>query len=77
MKTVIFGSEGNIARRLKQIFPDSFGIDQVPGADLVASMQDIDYDSEPLRSRLAEADIVLHLATSPRTDDPDDVHYQR
>jgi nucleoside-diphosphate-sugar epimerase len=76
MKTVIFGSEGNIARRLKRIFPDAFGVDRVPGADVVATMADVDYDAEPLRSRLAEADLVLHLATSPKTDDPDDIHYQ-
>ena len=76
MKTVIFGSEGNIAKRLRPLFPDAFGVDRVPGADLVASITDVDYDAEPLRSRLAEADVVLHLATSPRTHDPDEVHYQ-
>ncbi|MEO6395843.1 MAG: polysaccharide biosynthesis protein [Devosia sp.] len=76
MMTVIFGSQGNVAQKLRTIFPDSFGVDQVEGADLVTSMQDADYDAEPLRSRLAEADLVLHLATSPRVDDPDEVHYQ-
>lgn len=76
MKAVIFGSQGNVGRRLRRIFPDAFGVDQSEGADLVVAMRDVDYDAEPLRSRLAEADVVLHLATSARVDDPDDVHYQ-
>ena len=76
MKTVIFGSQGNVGRRLKTLFPDHFGVDQVEGADLVASMATVDYDSEPLKSQLAEADLVLHLATSPNVEAPDSVHYQ-
>src|SRR5262249_3261451 len=76
MKTVIFGSEGNIGKKLRTIFPDAFGVDRVPGADLVASMAEVDYDAEPLKSRLAEADIVLHLATSPSTQDPADTPSQ-
>ena len=76
MKVVIFGSQGNIGQRLRKIFPDAFGVDRVAGADLVASMQDVDYDTEPLKGRLAEAELVLHLATSPKVDDPDEVHYQ-
>ncbi len=76
MKTVIFGSEGNIGKKLRTIFPGAFGVDRVQGADLVASMEEVDFDAEPLKSRLAEADVVLHLATSPSTQAPDEVHYQ-
>ena len=76
MKTVIFGSQGNVAQKLRKIFPDTFGVDRVPGADLVVEMKDVDFDAEPLKSKLAEAELVLHLATSPRVDDPDEVHYQ-
>ena len=76
MKTVIFGSEGNIGRKLREIFPEAFGIDRVPGADFVVEMADIDYSAEPLRSVLANADIVLHLATSPDVAAPDDIQYQ-
>ena len=71
----MFGSEGNVGGKLREIFPDAFRIDRVPGADLVAEMRDIDYDAEPLKSRLAEADLVLHLATSANVDAPDSVHY--
>src|SRR5689334_15161603 len=78
MKTVIFGSEGNVGRRLKRLFPGAFGVDRSAdaGPDLVASMRDVDYDAEPLRSRLTEADLVIHVATSANINDPDDVHYQ-
>jgi nucleoside-diphosphate-sugar epimerase len=76
MKTVIFGSEGNVGKRLKTLFPGAFGVDRVPGADLVASMENVDYDAEPLKSLLREADLVLHLATSANINAPDDVHYQ-
>jgi nucleoside-diphosphate-sugar epimerase len=76
MNTIIFGSQGNIGQKLREIFPDAFGIDRVPGADLVVEMQELDYDSEPLKSRLAEADLVLHLATSANIAAPDSVHYQ-
>jgi nucleoside-diphosphate-sugar epimerase len=76
MKAVIFGSEGNVGRRLKRLFAGAFGVDRSAGADLVASMRDVDYDAEPLRSRLSEADLVIHVATSANINDPDDVHYQ-
>ena len=54
MKTVIFGSEGNVAKRLKTIFPDNFGVDRVEGADLVAAMDTLDYDAEAIFSGSVE-----------------------
>jgi nucleoside-diphosphate-sugar epimerase len=76
LKAVIFGSEGNVGRRLKPLFAEVFGIDQAPGADLVAPIKDIDFAAEPLDARLKSADVVLHFATSPNVAAPDDVQYQ-
>lgn len=73
---MIFGSEGNVARRLRPLFPDVVGIDRVRGADHVFDLADIDFEAPWIRNLLSEARIVVHLATSPRVDDPDVVHYQ-
>jgi nucleoside-diphosphate-sugar epimerase len=76
LKAVIFGSEGNVGRRLKPLFTEVFGVDQVPGADLVAPIKDIDFAAEPIAGRLKAADVVLHFATSPNVAAHDDVQYQ-
>lgn len=76
MTTVIFGSEGNVGRRLKAAFPGAIGIDRVAGADIVADLATIDYESPEIHALLGKAEIVLHVATSPDVDAPDEVHFQ-
>ena len=56
-------------------FPGATGIDRRPGADIVADLGDVDYDADPVRTALATADGVVHLATSPEPEGPDDDHY--
>ena len=76
MTTVIIGSEGNVAQRLRPLFQDIVGIDRAPGAAFVVDLADIDYDQPWIAGLLSRADIVVHLGTSPRVNDPDEVHYQ-
>ena len=76
MNTVIFGSEGNVGKKLRAAFPGATGIDRVAGADIVADLSTIDYDAPAIRDLLAKADVVLHVATSPDVSAPDEVQYQ-
>jgi nucleoside-diphosphate-sugar epimerase len=76
MKTVIIGSEGNVGRRLRRLFPGAIGIDRIAGAEIVADLATIDYDAPAVREALAGAEAVIHVATSPSVDAPDIVHYQ-
>ena len=76
MKTVIIGSEGNVGRRLRRLFPGAIGIDRAAGAEIVADLATIDYDAPAVRDALATAEAVIHVATSPDVDAPDAVHYQ-
>lgn len=69
------GAAGNIGRRVMAAFPGSTGIDRRPDSDIVADLRDVDYDANPVRTALANADGVVHLATSPEPDGPDDDHY--
>jgi len=73
--TIIIGSEGNVGRRLRSAFPDAVGIDRTGSPDILADLATIDYDAEPIRSLLASAAIVIHVATSADVNAPDDVHY--
>jgi nucleoside-diphosphate-sugar epimerase len=76
MTIVIFGSEGNVARRLKAAFPDHIGIDRIAGADIVADLATVDYAEPRIAEALATAEAVLHVATSANVEAPDGVHYQ-
>ena len=76
MTIIIVGSMGNIGRRLMAAFPGAIGIDRVPGAQIVASLADIDYDAPAVKAAFAEADGLIHVATSANVDDPDAVHWQ-
>lgn len=76
MKVVIFGSEGNVGRRLRTHFPRTIGIDRVAGAEIVADLESLDFDAPEIAHALASADAVIHLATSANVEDPDAVHYQ-
>lgn len=76
MTILIFGAMGNIGRRLRRAFPDSIGIDRMPGADLVADLTSIDYDAPEIRAAFERADGVIHVATSAGTGDPDSAHWE-
>ncbi len=76
MKTVIIGSEGNVGRRLRRMFPGAIGIDRVAGAEIVADLATIDFDAPDVVAALASAEAVIHVATSPDVDAPDEVQYQ-
>jgi nucleoside-diphosphate-sugar epimerase len=76
MTIIIIGAMGNIGRRLRAAFPDSIGIDRVPGADIVASLSEIDYDSPEVRAAFEKADGLIHVATSPNVGAADAVHWQ-
>jgi nucleoside-diphosphate-sugar epimerase len=76
MTIIIVGAMGNIGRRLMTAFPGTIGIDRVPGADIVASLADIDYDEPAVKAAFESADGLIHVATSANTGDPDAVHWQ-
>ncbi len=76
MTVIIVGAMGNIGRRLRPAFPDSIGIDRVPGADIVASLSTIDYDAPEVKAAFEKADGLIHVATSAKVPDPDAVHWQ-
>lgn len=76
MTVLIFGSQGNIGRRLMPAFPGAIGVDRTPGADIVADLRTVDYDSPEIRAAFEKADGVIHVATSANVDDPDAVHWQ-
>jgi nucleoside-diphosphate-sugar epimerase len=75
MTILIFGAMGNIGRRIKPAFPGAIGIDRVPGADIVADLSTIDYTAPEIAAAFAQADGVIHVATSANTNDPDAVHW--
>lgn len=75
MPLVITGSEGNVGRRLIQAFPGSIGIDRHPDADIVVDMAKADWSSGPLAEALANADGLIHLATSPDPSGPPELHF--
>jgi nucleoside-diphosphate-sugar epimerase len=76
LRIVITGSEGNIGRRLKAAFPDAVGIDVRRGADLIADLATIDYSRPVISAALTGAGAVIHLATGPDPEAPDEVHWQ-
>ncbi|WP_421725869.1 NAD-dependent epimerase/dehydratase family protein [Bauldia sp.] len=76
MAIVVFGAEGNVGRRLKAALPDVVGIDAAPGADIVADLATVDYDSGPVHDALRNASSVIHIATEPNPGAADDVHWQ-
>jgi nucleoside-diphosphate-sugar epimerase len=75
MTIIVIGSMGNIGRRLLAAFPGAIGIDRVAGADIVASLADIDYDAPAVKAAFEKADGLIHVATSANVDDPDAVHW--
>lgn len=75
MTIIIFGSMGNIGRRLMPAYPGAIGIDRVAGADIVADIGSIDYEAPEIVAAFKKADGVIHVATSANTDDPDAVHW--
>lgn len=76
MTIVIVGSMGNIGKRLMRAFPGTVGIDRIAGADIVASLGDIDYDAPAVRAAFEKADGLIHVATSANVNDPESVHWQ-
>lgn len=76
MAIIITGSEGNIGRRLRQAFPDVFGIDIKPGAELRANLDLIDYGDRDIRRAFDQADGLIHLATSADPDADEEVHWR-
>lgn len=76
MTIIVVGSMGNIGRRLMSGFPGAIGIDRLPGADIVASLADIDYAEPRVRAAFEAADGLIHVATSANVADPDAVHWQ-
>ncbi|MBO6717492.1 MAG: NAD(P)-dependent oxidoreductase [Rhizobiaceae bacterium] len=74
MTVLIFGSEGNIGRRLLRAFPSAIGVDKTPGADIVVDLADCDYGSGALAQALKSARCVIHLATSADPAAPAPVH---
>ena len=76
MTIIIVGAMGNIGRRLMPAFPGAIGIDRVAGADIVASLTDIDYDEPNVKAAFERADGLIHVATSANVRDPDAVHWQ-
>lgn len=75
MTVLIFGSMGNIGRRLMPAFPGAIGIDRVAGADIVADLSTIDYSAPEIVAAFEKADGVIHVATSANVGDPDAVHW--
>ena len=75
MPIIITGSEGNIGRKLRTIFPDAIGIDVAPTAQIVADLATIDYAAPAVADAFRTADGLVHLATSPQPDAPDAVHF--
>ncbi len=75
MKIVILGAAGNIGRRLMAAFPGAVGVDR-HDADIVCDLAKADFGSGPLGEALASADAVIHLATVPSPDAPDNVHWE-
>ncbi|MCR4282366.1 MAG: NAD-dependent epimerase/dehydratase family protein [Bauldia sp.] len=76
MRIVITGSEGNIGRRLRAVFPDAVGIDVARGADILADLATVDYQRRVINEALTNAEAVVHLATSADPEATDDVHWQ-
>ena len=76
MTIIIVGAMGNIGRRLMSAFPDTIGIDRVPGADILTSLADIDYDAPAVKAVFEKADGLIHVATSANVADLDAVHWQ-
>jgi len=75
MKLIIIGAQGNIGRRLMAAFPGAVGIDRAPGADIVADLMTIDYDSPAVRGAFEMTDGVIHVGTDANPHAPDAVHY--
>lgn len=75
MPLVITGSEGNIGQRLRAAFNDVIGIDRAPGADIVADLAQADWGEPRLADALAQADGLIHLATSANPSAPNAVHF--
>lgn len=76
MRIIILGAMGNVGRRLMAGFPGAVGIDRLAGADIVASLDSIDYFSPAVREVFGSADGVIHVATSANVEDADKVHWQ-
>jgi nucleoside-diphosphate-sugar epimerase len=76
MTIIIVGAMGNIGRRLMAAFPGAIGIDRRPGADIVGSLADIDYDAPAVKAAFEKADGLIHVATSANVGDADPVHWQ-
>jgi nucleoside-diphosphate-sugar epimerase len=75
MAIVIVGAEGNIGRRLRAAFPGAIGIDRAAGADIVADLERIDYDDPAIAAAFAQAEGLIHVATSHNVEDPPAVHW--
>jgi len=76
MNILITGSQGNIGRRLGNIFPDAVGIDIRPGAEIRANLEFIDYEDRDVRRALETSDALIHLANSADPGASADVHWQ-
>ena len=76
MRIIILGAMGNVGRRLMAGFPGAVGFDRLAGADIVASLDSIDYFSPAMREVFESADGVIHVATSANVEDADKVHWQ-
>jgi len=72
---IIVGSQGNIGRRLMRAFPGAIGIDRMHGADIVADLASIDYETPDVRAAFERAQGLIHVATSHNVDDPAQVHW--
>jgi nucleoside-diphosphate-sugar epimerase len=75
MKIVILGSAGNIGRRLMREFPEAIGVDRHDAA-ITCDLATTNVLTGPLGDALRSADIVIHLATVPSPEAPDDVHWE-
>ncbi len=71
---VITGSEGNIGRRLRRVFPAVVGIDRAAGAEIQVDLGVADFEAPELVAALAGAEAVIHLGTSPHPDGPAEDH---
>ncbi|MER2557077.1 MAG: NAD(P)-dependent oxidoreductase [Candidatus Competibacter denitrificans] len=80
MNIVIFGSEGKVGLKLQKAFQDQgdtvTGIDRTGKPDIKSDIKSLDFSHPDIERKLNGADVVIHLATSPREDGPDDEHYQ-
>jgi nucleoside-diphosphate-sugar epimerase len=74
MAILIFGSQGNIGRRLMHALPGAVGVDRQPDAEIVADLADCDFEARPLADALKQANCVIHLATSADPEAPLPVH---